>query len=154
MNSLEIIYCNLFFITLCSCYILVGRTVDCREYQYLYIGYWFDFGSGDEILVHQKKIHHQLMAGMKSCAFSWPLIFPYWVFLIWDLHIHFCFSLGLFISKYVQKCIAGPWIISQSDIINMEYILFQHTIIASSHTITAFRIMYFWFLIRILLVDD
>ena len=100
-----------------------------------------------------KKFHHHVMASMNYFTFSWALIIPSRVLLICDIYIHFCLSLGVFINKYVQKCIAWPWIISQSDITNMKYISFQHTIIGSSHTIRSFRIMHF-FLIIILLVDD
>ena len=101
-----------------------------------------------------KDIHHQLMISMKYSTFYWRLVMSSWVFLIFYLHIHFCLSLGLFINKYVQICIAWPWIISQSDMINMEYIFFHHTIIGSSHTIRALRIMHFKFSIRISLIDD
>ena len=67
--------------------------------------------------------------------FNVPSVNPLLAYLICRLDIKSCLYLGLFLNSHVHWFIVQYWIILQSDVIDVEYILFQQTIIRSWYTI-------------------
>ena len=92
------------------------------------------------------------MTNINTRTFTLPSIIPLLEYHIFILDIKSCLYLGLFLNINVHQSIFWACIILQIDVIYVEYILFQKTIIVRSYTSKDFWILFFFLLTNKIIV--